>query len=252
MSDAMQDRIKALILVLTAAYLTYLLVSGNLFFYIGPRFSWLVILGIGLMVILASSYRLVGPKADDTQPIVEDVYLYNDYLEADRPKTGLVALTLVALPLLLGVTVPARPLDASAVPNRGVSTELASADPSQSLTIVAGERNVLDWVRTISNSDDPAALNGEEFDAVGFVYRDTRFGEDEFMVARFTMTCCAADAMAIGVIIRSDEAADFETNSWVRVQGSFTEGDFDGDALPIVSADSIDPANEPEQPYLFP
>jgi uncharacterized repeat protein (TIGR03943 family) len=119
------------------------------------------------------------------------------------------------------------------------------------LFTVAAERNVLDWVRAMSANPDPAALNGEEADVVGFVYRDIRFGENQFMVARFTISCCVADATAIGVVVASEEASSLEQDSWVRVQGTFHEGALNGEPMAVLVAEDITPVEPPEQPYLF-
>jgi uncharacterized repeat protein (TIGR03943 family) len=236
-------RFKALILILMALFFAEKYVSGKLYFYIGPRFGWLAIVAVGLLVLLAGSYNLVARQREGHD---------HDHDEGER--APIWPLLIVALPLALGTIIPARPLGASAVPNRGVATDMAVAvDQSGSrLSIVPSERNLLDWVRLISANPDPAALDGEEADVLGFVYRDPRFGDDQFMVARFTITCCVADALAIGVVVSADDASEYPTDTWVRVQGSFHEGVLDGTAMPVLVADEITPVQPPEQPYLYP
>lgn len=242
MSNHVTDRLKALILILMAVFLAEKFFSGRLYYYIGPRFSWLTILAIGLFITMAGAYNLIS--APDDIPTHEHVHA----------KTKLWQLLIVALPLFLGVIIPASPLGASAISNRGVSTTLSlTADGGAStLTVIPGERNVLDWVRAMNANPDPAALNGQEADVVGFVYRDTRFSDDQFMVARFTITCCVADAMAIGVVVVSQDASKFASDSWVRVKGTFTEGMLDSETIPVLVADEIVAVQPPEQPYLYP
>jgi putative membrane protein len=87
---------------------------------------------------------------------------------------------------------------------------------------------------------------------IGFVYRDPRFAENQFMVARFTITCCVADALAIGLVTEADDAADLPDDSWVRVEGTFAEGTLDGDAMPVLVAETVTPIEPPEHPYLYP
>jgi uncharacterized repeat protein (TIGR03943 family) len=155
--------------------------------------------------------------------------------------------------VLLSVAVPARPLGASAIANRGIAMDVAIASDQQSkLTIVPGKRNILDWARIISTTTNPSVLDGQEVDVVGFIYRDVRFSGNQFMVARFTITCCVADALAIGVVVSADDASEYPTDTWVRVQGSFHEGVLDGTAMPVLVADEIAPVQPPEQPYLYP
>lgn len=241
------NRFKALILVLLAIFFAEKFVSGRLYYYIGPRFGWLSVLAVALFIALANAYNALSFEDED------DGHEHGHEHEHARSATSGWGLLIVALPLILGVLIPARPLDASAVSTRGVSTQLASAaDVSDTvLFTVSSERNVLDWVRAMSANPDPAALNGEQADVVGFVYRDIRFADNQFMVARFTISCCVADATAIGVIVSSAEASGLEQDTWVRVQGTFDEGELDGEPLPVLVAEEITPVEPPEQPYLF-
>jgi hypothetical protein len=50
--------------------------------------------------------------------------------------------------------------------------------------------------------NDPAAFIGQEARLIGFVYRDDRFNGDEFMISRFVISCCAADAAPLGLVVR--------------------------------------------------
>jgi uncharacterized repeat protein (TIGR03943 family) len=243
------ERLKALILILMAIFFTQKFVSGELYYYIGPRFAWLTLVGVMLLILLAGAIQLAlmreAPHAHE----------HPDHAHHHDPdRVSVWTLLIVALPLILGVAVPARPLDASAVSARGVSTSLTSAaDVSGSLlAILPSERNVLDWVRVMSSNPDPASLDGVEAEMLGFVYRDIRFSAEQFMVSRFTLSCCVADATAIGVVVQDSAALEFETNQWVLVRGTFTEGTLDGMALPVLIAEEIIPVQEPEQPYLFP
>jgi len=248
------DRFKALILILLAIFLAEKLVSGTLYYYIGPRFSWLAVVGVVILILLASSFNLLrhGP---DGQHNSHDHYHDHEHNHShgDR-RVSVVPLFIATIPLALGVIVPARPLGASAVDTRGVSTGFTSpADTSASiLTIAPAERNVLDWVRAMSANPEPTALDGQSADVVGFVYRDARFDDDQFMVGRFTMTCCVADALAIGVVVHSTEASVLEADSWVRVTGTFQAGTLGGSPMPVLEAAEISLVMQPEQPYLFP
>jgi uncharacterized repeat protein (TIGR03943 family) len=248
LSTRMAARLKALILILTAIFLTQKFASGELYFYIGQRFWWLALLGIMLMIILAGAYRLSGPA--DAHEHEHEHENKHDH----EHSTSIGGLLIVALPLILGVIVPARPLGAGAAGSRGVSTDIAveAGSESQSLTIIPGERNILDWVMVISETDNPAALNGQEVDVIGFVYRDERFGEEQFLLSRFTITCCVADAVAVGLVVDAEDTADYPVDTWVQVTGTFAEGEIDGQPIPVVIPDEIVPIQPPDQPYLYP
>jgi putative membrane protein len=247
MKQRTANRLKALLLILMALFFADKLVSGKLYYYIGPRFAWLAILAVALLIMLAGAYNLV-----EKRDVAEQDHDHQGH-DHSHDQASVWPLLIVAIPLVLGVVIPAQPLGASAVSTRGVSTDVAvaSGGSESRLTIVPSERNILDWVRVMNTISDPTALNGQEADIVGFVYRDPRFGDDQFMVGRFTITCCVADALAIGVVVQTDEIT-LPDDTWVRVKGIFHDGKLDADAIPVLVASTIERVQEPEQPYLYP
>lgn len=248
MSQRTANRLRALLLILMALFFAEKFWSGKLYYYIGPRFAWLAIVAVGLLIVLAGAYNLVEDKSD------HDHTDHADHADHHHPKSSWWPLIIAAIPIVLGVVVPARPLGASAVDSRGVATDLAiaSGTSGNELTIVPSERNILDWVRVMNTITDPAELNGQEADVVGFVYRDPRFEDNQFMVGRFTLTCCVADALAIGVVVQTESTFSLEDDTWVRVSGTFSEGALADQEMPVLLANSIERVQEPEQPYLYP
>ena len=242
-------RLKVLILIMLALFFAGMVVSGRLYYYIGPRFGWLSVLAAGMFAFFALTYNLRGKSERDHD---HDGHDHPDHEPTRLRSIGL--LLVPAVPLALAVLIPARPLGATAASSRGISLGL----PSSSLTSAATldveptSRTVLDWARAMSASSDPAALDGEPADVIGFVYHDIRFKKDQLMVSRFTITCCVADALAIGVVVDSPKASQFPDDSWVRVSGSFAKGELDGKAMPVLMADTITPIQPPQEPYLYP
>jgi putative membrane protein len=245
MSHRTANRLKALLLILMALFFAEKFWSGKLYYYIGPRFAWLAIVAVGLLIILAGAYNLVEEKAEHN---------HDDHEGDHHGKASWWPLIITALPLVLGMVIPAKPLGASAIDARGVSMDVAvaSGTSGSELTIVPSERNILDWVRVMNTISDPAELNGQEADVVGFVYRDPRFADNQFMVGRFTLTCCVADALAIGVVVQTDSTFSLEDDTWVRVTGVFAQGALEDQEMPVLIATAIERVQEPEQPYLYP
>jgi putative membrane protein len=95
-------------------------------------------------------------------------------------------------------------------------------------------------------------VTGQPADITGFVYREPSFDENQFMVARFTVSCCVADASAIGIVVVDDAAADLRTDAWVRVQGTMQVGDVRGERAPVLHASAIEQIEQPAHPYLYP
>ncbi len=234
-------------------YFAYIYVSGRWALYIDPRFKWLSVIAVVLFAVLALSYRSKSTIDEHHHHPHDHMHEPGDH---EHSHVTLGAIFIVALPLVLGVLIPAKPLGASAIKTRGIDTDLSSVsvgrNASTSLTVVASEKNILDWVRTIASTPDPTELIGQEADVIGFVYRDSRFDENQFMVARFTLSCCVADALAIGLVVQlPEDSSTYAADSWVRVEGHFEERSFDNAVLLVLVADVVTPVEQPDQPYLY-
>jgi putative membrane protein len=72
------------------------------------------------------------------------------------------------------------------------------------------------------------------------------------MVGRFTVTCCAADASAVAMIVEWPEAAALPDNAWVRVRGPVSAAALNGKPIPLITAASLEEVEQPEHPYMYP
>jgi uncharacterized repeat protein (TIGR03943 family) len=160
---------------------------------------------------------------------------------------------LIGLLIALGLLVPPKPLGAAAMGNREVNMgTLVSTQGNSVMPTRAGEKNILDWLIAFQNTPDPAAFTNQPAHLIGFVYRDDRFSRDDFMLSRFVVSCCVADATAIGLIVRSPLAASLPGDQWVEVSGHFEPGEFSGKPTPILVTEAITRTTPPNQPYLYP
>ncbi|MGH2621791.1 MAG: TIGR03943 family putative permease subunit [Anaerolineales bacterium] len=242
MSDSrLQRSFQTLVLALLGLFLLNKLWNGTVLWYINARFLPLTVIGAFGLLWLAQ-VRLVN-----LQSTGEAGHAHG----GSSPSTwGLLAL---ALPILLGLLIPPAPLGASAVANKGfavVAPARAGGSPVQ-LEMLPTDRTVLDWVRAFNYAADPAGYLGEPADVIGFVYHDPRLTGGEFLLARFTLTCCVADAAAIGMIVRWPAAAELATNGWVRVRGPVQLGDLEGRRIPLIEAQSVEAVPPPDQPYIY-
>jgi putative membrane protein len=111
---------------------------------------------------------------------------------------------------------------------------------------------VLDWLREFNVSDDYATINGQPADVIGFVYKEPDYPDEHFMVARFTVSCCVADASAIAMPVQYSGAGELEQGTWVRVSGIVEAQEFQGDTAPVIYQATVDAVDTPEHPYLYP
>ena len=233
------DRIawtKSLILFGMGIYLTLLLLTGNLYNYINQRFAWLVAAGALLFFLLALINLYCNLKPPDQTHGHHHYHITWDIL------------LVVAFPLLLAILIPSRALGIEAV-NGGVSLSPVGVS---SVARSPLDRNILDWLREFDRAATPAQFNGSPVDVIGFVYREPLHPEDGFMIARFTMSCCVADAFPIGMPVMAAGSEGYTAGDWLRVQGQLKATAFGADFLPVLFAEAIEGVDEPRQPYLYP
>ncbi|MFQ3536562.1 MAG: TIGR03943 family protein [Aggregatilineales bacterium] len=248
---------QAALMLLLGLYLLETLLTGEIAFYINERFNWLAgFAGLALIGLGTINVIVLLSEPEQNRPIEHNALnlLQGAPSRIHDGTARWYVLLILSVPLIFGIFLPAQPLGATAINNSGITFSLnVSGAGDQAFSIAPTQRNVLDWVRAFSASLNLDEFGGQPADLIGFVYRDARFEEaKEFMVMRFTVSCCVADAIAIGVVVRGDQTADFAADSWVRVRGRFQIGDFHGQRMPILIAESIEAVAMPERPYLFP
>jgi putative membrane protein len=259
--------LQALLLLGLGFYFLDNMLTGRVYFYINERFGWLSWLATVIFLVLGiiNIYDLLRERRNAQIQIHDahdhEAHDHHDHAHDHGHQHGLAPswgiLGLVALPLVLGLAIPAKPLGAAAIDSSGISTSFSAVQGSGSTTtqfaLASTDRNVLDWVRAFNSTENLNEFNGQEADLVGFVYRDVRFKDPtQFMIARFTISCCVADASAIGVYAQYPDAAKLTQDGWVHIKGHFTIQQFEGQATPILVADLVEPTNQPQHPYLYP
>jgi len=240
----LERTLKGLVLIGLALFLSHSVINGTLLFYINRRFAWLTLVAILLLLLVAAAYRRQVPAGNHHE------HGHHQHQAGDN---AWIAVALVALPLLLGLLVPPRPLGAQAVGVREVNIDgVGLSNDDAVLMRAAAQRNILDWLRAFQSAADPAAFDGQEASVIGFVFRDGAFASDQFMLSRFVVSCCVADATVVGLIVSWPGSVDLPLDTWVEVRGTFEQGQFDGEIRSILNADSVTPTLPPAQPYLYP
>lgn len=210
--------------------------DGRILLYLNQRFVWLVVLAglmlLGMAQVVLQSRPAVGQELER------------------RSAWGLVWLL---LPLAVGVMIPARPLSQEMVDVRGIQTQplmLRSDAQTQRMELPSTQWSVLNWTQAFRL--DAEKQIGQDVDVTGFVFHDSMLAADQMMVGRFAITCCVADAAAVGVVVQSPLAASFAQGDWVRVSGRVIWVEVNGELQAGFEAQMIEKVEAPEQPYLFP
>lgn len=204
----------------------------QLSFYIHPRYAWLVVAAALLLALLAA-LRL--PAALRSRAV-------------EAPSAWL--LLLLAVPLTLAVLVPPQPLNGLTLLSRGDELNRIAGSDRRALSVDTRTWDLLAWGYALSK--DPEALAGSPAEVSGFVVPDAALGADTTLLARYVVTCCAADGAAVGLLLESPAVAALPADSWVSVQGTIVLRMIDGVTQPVLLATTVTPITQPAVPYLFP
>lgn len=91
----------------------------------------------------------------------------------------------------------------------------------------------------------------KEVNIKGFVYRPRNLPPNQFMVTRFEISCCAADGMPSGLVVEWPDAGKFKNDTWVEVQGTITQGAYEGLPMPLLKGKTVSSIKPLDNPYVY-
>jgi putative membrane protein len=237
------------VMILLAVFLLQKILAGKLDWYIHERFMPLTVLAV--LVLLVIGVAVFRAARNTPEP---DDHIHEEGHDHKHTFSGW-GLVIAMLPLVIGVLIPAQPLTSNAMSGKGVSSAAPAA--AGGLTVVrfdqaADDRNILDWIRLFNSGESAGTYLGQNASVIGFVYHDPRLKAGQFLVTRFAIVCCTADAFAIGMVVDWSKSASLPDDQWIKVKGAVQSTQLDGETLPLIQASSIEPVQPPDQPYLFP
>lgn len=160
---------------------------------------------------------------------------------------GLRAAVLL-LPLLYLAAMPAQGLGSRAAVQRGLVASLLGADRSPA---PASDRPPGGPLTLLELHLDLERQLGHRVNVDGMVYRGPEIAAGHFALVRFVITCCAADAQPLGVLVASPQADTLRLDAWVRVAGELTLIDHHGEPTACIRDATVTPLDPPASPYLF-
>ncbi len=214
-----------------AALFWFLLITDRVGLYLSGRTSWVVPIGAALLT-LATVGRLVAARTAAPEPL--------------RRREAIV-LALMVAPVMVITALPAASLGTFSAQRKsadtaGYWTQFGAFNESSPTTwpLVAAARFTTEGRRIL------ATRAGEEATFTGFVSRTDATPSDEFMLTRFVINCCVADAAIVQVRVVDVPAGVYATDEWVEVSGAL----YPVGAQVILAATSIEPVASPDPPYL--
>jgi uncharacterized repeat protein (TIGR03943 family) len=233
-----------LLVLIGAALLRITVTSSEYLNYVKPAFRVLLITTAVAIVLLGA----VGQWRDGSTSTFAGGTDEDDSLHAGRgPRTA----WLLTLPIL-GIFLVAPPALGSFTASRATARAApAVAPPGNGFPpLPAGRPAVMsigEYVgRAFAPQDGlPATLRGHQVVLTGFAMRSREGG---WYLTRLRIACCAADAIAMQVIVRG--AAMPPKDSWVQVTGTWTpRAKTTRSGLQTINALAVRRIPEPHDPY---
>ncbi len=91
---------------------------------------------------------------------------------------------------------------------------------------------------------------GKPVAAIGMVYRREETPEGQFLLMRFLIACCAADAQPLVIHVRAPVGQVVEKDSWARVSGIALNGVLGLRPVKVIYAYQVEQIPPPRNPYL--
>ncbi|MEA5596109.1 TIGR03943 family putative permease subunit [Rivularia sp. UHCC 0363] len=222
--------------------------TQQLYLLIHPNyFALVVVAGIGLIIVgIAKGGQLLQQR--EAVPNVQHMNLI-------PPRLGSILLIAVAI---LGFFVAPQVFASDKALQRGV-TDLSSGNsrlqPQSFRTSVRPEeRSLVDWSRTLSVYPEPDAYTGQKVKVTGFVIYPPDLGNEYLFLARFVLTCCAADAYPVGLPIKLKEGQsreEFKKDSWLEIEGKMGTETLTGKRQLTIISNSAKQVPQPKNPYSY-
>ncbi len=116
------------------------------------------------------------------------------------------------------------------------------------------ERTLVDWSRTLSVYPEPDAYTGQKAKVTGFVIHPPDLGNEYLFLARFVLTCCAADAYPVGLPVKLKQGQtreEFKKDSWFEVEGKMSTETLSGKRQLTIISNSLKAVSQPKNPYSY-
>jgi len=97
----------------------------------------------------------------------------------------------------------------------------------------------------------PQQFSGHKLETMGFVYLEQGFKGNQFVVARFSVSCCTADANVFGILVETPNKHTFTKDQWVKVRGELEVRRVEETDMLVLKAEQIQPVKAPKDPYVY-
>lgn len=162
--------------------------------------------------------------------------------------------TLLLAVALFGLQFVPQPFASQVALDRGVSETLTltrSQPQSFRASTKPEDRSLIDWIRTLNVYPEPDAYTGQKVSIEGFVIHLPEVPDTHLGIARFVITCCAADAYPVGLPVKLPDGnrSKYPIDQWFRVEGEMITETLANKRQLVIDAKSLTKISAPANPY---
>ena len=90
----------------------------------------------------------------------------------------------------------------------------------------------------------------------GFIFRANDFSNDQFIVGRMVIFCCAADASVYGLLCstKDQNILSLKDRQWVELQGTLhpdSTNFSEGKKIPVIQVNNVKLIDAPKDQYVY-
>jgi uncharacterized repeat protein (TIGR03943 family) len=226
---------RAVVLAVWTSFFAWLLVTGEVYRYIGLRTHWVVVFG-AVILSVATVAQLLS--------------LRSSHRPAPLTAREVAGLALMLCPILVVLMIPAPSLGALAASTKSTGGILSSDALIPSAPRGGEDVSFID-IHFASASERYAAeagiSDGYRVELTGFVTHPSETPEGGFALTRFFISCCAADAIPYSVRVDPGPERSWPDDTWLTVSGALYRT---GDQY-VLRADKVTSVPEPKDPYIY-
>jgi uncharacterized repeat protein (TIGR03943 family) len=272
--------LRGIILTAITIFIIQLKLSGELNFLVSPVIKNIIGVSIiplciiSLITLLFSIFKFKrhAMTYDDHEHVhehnVDDGHNHLDHKSLWYKLTiGLMFLFIILSftwhPSTLGTSMISGQNSSIGLNNPALSSSTAS---SSNQLISTGGKGTSEAYIAFKYNQNPNNFIGKQFNLIGFVYHPNGLPKNQFILTRFFIFCCIADAIPIGTPVEISNAEQLKSDTWVQLSGTIKTENLpildqleptsswvpSGKNQPVLIANSIKAIPVPKQPYLVP
>lgn len=157
---------------------------------------------------------------------------------------------------LFGLQFTPQPFSSQMALDRGV-TETLTMTRSQPQAFRSStkpeSRTLIEWIRLLNVYPEPDAYTGQKVNVEGFAIHLPNIPNTYLGIARFVITCCAADAYPVGLPVKlpQGDRSAYKPDQWFRIEGEMITETLDNKRQLVINAKTLTPIPTPANPYEF-